>query len=282
MFDELKKIYVRPKPYSVYSAEALWNDEHISRRMLELHLDGNNDLASRNRDFVASSLAWMTARFHIGAGTRIADFGCGPGLYTTPLAEAGAAVTGIDFSARSIRHAREVAAGKGLAIDYVQQNYLDFASDRRYDLITMIYTDFCALSPAQRKGLLASFQRHLADGGALLLDVCALAAFQQRFETATCEHLLLDGFWSAQDYYAFMNTFKYQEEQLILDKYSIVEAARTWQVYNWLQYYSRQTLAAEFEANGFAIEEWYADVAGAHYREDAAEIAVVARKVSRG
>jgi len=280
MYNELNKIYARPKPYECYTAETLWNDEHISRRMLELHLNEEVDLASRNRVFVDRSLAWMIEHFDIGSSTRIADFGCGPGLYTTALAEAGASITGIDFSARSIRYAREVADRKRLTIDYVQQNYLDFESEQRYDLITMIYCDFCALSPAQRSTLLASFRRQLDNEGALLLDVCSLAAFEKRSETGTCEHLQLDGFWSAQDYFAFANTFKYQEENVVLDKYTIVEAARTWQVYNWLQYYDRQSLTAEFAENGFRIEEWYANISGAPYCRDAPEIAVVARKAS--
>lgn len=280
MFEMLKKIHERPQPYEYYTAETLWNDDHISRHMLAAHLDGANDLASRNRGFIDRSLAWLIARFNIGAGTRIADFGCGPGLYTTPLAEAGATVTGIDFSSRSIRHAQQVAASKKLAINYLSQNYLAFTSERQFDLIIMIYCDFCPLSPAQRKKLLAIFHRHLDHGGRVLLDVCSLAAFNKRTETATCQHRLLDGFWSPRDYFGFLNTFKYPEEQLTLDKYSIVEHNRTWQVYNWLQHYSRQSLAEEFSAQGFDIEAWHADVAGTPYRADAPEIAVVARKVA--
>jgi 2-polyprenyl-3-methyl-5-hydroxy-6-metoxy-1,4-benzoquinol methylase len=40
----------------------------------------------------------------VDESTEIADFGCGPGLYTEKLAERGATVTGIDFSENSIRH----------------------------------------------------------------------------------------------------------------------------------------------------------------------------------
>ncbi len=44
----------------------------------------------------------------------IADFGCGPGLYATRLAQRQATVTGIDFSKRSIQYAQEVATREGL------------------------------------------------------------------------------------------------------------------------------------------------------------------------
>ena len=59
------------------------------------------------------------------------------------VAEKGASVTGVDFSERSIRYARESAAEKNLDIDYINMNYLDFRTDVQFDLITMIYCDFC-------------------------------------------------------------------------------------------------------------------------------------------
>ena len=54
--------------------------------------------------FSASSAAGNSNDNHfcIAESTRIADFGCGPGLYTTRLARKQAQVTGVDFSKRSI------------------------------------------------------------------------------------------------------------------------------------------------------------------------------------
>ena len=64
--------------------------------------------------------------------TEIADFGCGPGLYTAKLAQRGVIVTGIDFSETSIKYAKKVAAEKGLKINYVLANYFDFEGFRFY------------------------------------------------------------------------------------------------------------------------------------------------------
>ena len=211
-------------------------------------------------------------------GQIVGDFGCGPGLYTTRLAEKGANVTGIDFSERSIRYAKETALQKDLHIHYVRQNYLEFETDQRFDLIIMIMCDFCALSPAQRKTMLCKFHQLLKPGGSVLLDVYSLAAFDQKKEAATYEHNLLDGFWSPEHYYGFLNTFKYENEKVILDKYTIVEEARTRVVYNWLQYFNRDSITTEFEANGLKVEEVYSDVAGTPFRPDALEFAVEARK----
>ena len=126
MFEELKRINARPKPFEFYTASDLWTDEHTSAQMLRYHLDRDMDLSSRNHDFIDRSVAWMASHFSIGPGTAVADFGCGPGLYTTRLARHGAKVTGIDFSPRSIQYAKDTAATEGLDIRYLRENYLDF------------------------------------------------------------------------------------------------------------------------------------------------------------
>jgi SAM-dependent methyltransferase len=246
--------------------------------MLEYHLNESLDLSSRNKDFIDRSLKWIVSHFGIGVNTIIADFGCGPGLYTTQFAEKNADVTGIDFSERSIRYAKETAARKGLNIDYVCQNYLEFETEKRVDLITMIMCDFCALSPTQRKKMLTGFYRLLNVGGSVLLDVYSLNAFDQREEVSTYEYMQLNGFWSSENYYGFLNTFKYDEEKVILDKYTIIEEARTQTVYNWLQYFSPESLRKEFEGNGFKIEEYYSDVAGTIFSPESVEFAIVAKK----
>ncbi len=66
---------------------------------------------------------------------------------------------------------------------------------------------------------------------------------------------------------------------MVLDKYSIVEARRTFMVYNWLQYFSRQSLVEELQKNRFQVVEYYADVVGTDYSEAAGEIAIVAQKL---
>lgn len=276
MFEQLAQINSRPAPFEFYTASDLWTDEHTSEQMLMYHLNEDVDLSSRNHAFIDRSVEWIASHFKIGKGKKIADFGCGPGLYATRLARLGANVTGIDFSKRSIEHAREAAIKEGLAINYVNENYLDFDTDERFDLIIMIMCDFCVLSPGQRKELLAKFHTLLKHDGSVLLDVQTLNMFDKKEEAATYEENQLNGFWSPNRYYGFVNTFKYDEEKVVLDKYTIVEADRTRTVYNWFQYYSRESLEKEFADCGFKIKNFYADVSGAEFDPNGAEMAVVA------
>jgi len=279
MFEKIEQINARPRPFEFYTASDLWTDAYTSEQMLKYHLDEEVDLSSRNAKFISDSVQWIASRFKLNSETRIADFGCGPGLYTSKLARTKAQVTGIDFSKRSLEYARDEASKEGLSIDYLNQNYLEFETDRRFNLVLMIMCDFCALSPDQRKVMLSKFHSILEPGGAVLLDVYSLTAFAQREETARYEANLLGGFWSPNKYYGFLNTFVYDKEKVVLDKYTIVEAARTRTIYNWLQYFSPDDLKKEFVENGFSIEECYSNVAGSPFDSESAEFAVVARKV---
>ena len=278
MFQELKEINSRPEPFQFYTADDLWTDEHTSKQMLEYHLNESVDMSSRNRKFIERSIKWIASHFGVNETTEIADFGCGPGLYTERLAEVGATVTGIDFSESSIRYAKQSASRKDLEINYILMNYLDFHTTASFDLIIMIMCDYCALSPHQRKMILSKFRSMLKPGGSVLLDVYSLNSFNRREESATYEFNQLNGFWSPDDYYCFINTFKYENEKVILDKYTIIEEKRKRTVYNWLQYFSEDSLTKEFEENGFRVESLYADVAGKPLSPDSEEIAIVAVK----
>ena len=279
MFEELEKINARPKPFEFYTAGDLWTGDHTSKMMLFYHLNEDIDAASRNAAFIDRSVEWIVSRFDIGEGTKIADFGCGPGLYAVRLARSRADVTGIDFSARSLEYARQAASSEGLSVRLVHQDYLEFESREGFRLILMIMCDYCALSPDQRRTMLEKFHALLGSGGSVLLDVYSLAAFERREEEALYEADLLDGFWSPNRYYGFLNIFKYPEDKVILEKYTIAEASGTRTVYNWFQHFTPETLERELAECGFAVEGFYSDVAGSPFAPESPEFAVIATKV---
>jgi len=194
MFYALENMNARPKPFEFDTASDLWTDGHRSKQMLSFHLNEEIDVSSRNAAFIDRSVEWIISHFSVGSGTKIADFGCGPGLYATRLAKRQADITGIDFSKRSIQYAQEVLTRNGRSIHYVNQNYLEFETDDRFHLILMIMCDFCALSPIQRKKMLSKFYTFLKPGGFVLLDVYSLAAFDEREEIAMYEANLLNRF----------------------------------------------------------------------------------------
>jgi SAM-dependent methyltransferase len=278
LFETLERINTRPDVYSRYTADALWTSPDISEMMLRYHLDGKVDLASRRTEFVERSLAWIVAKFELGADKRVIDLGCGPGLYVNQLARSGARVTGIDFSPRSIAYARAGAEREGLDVDYRLGDYLALDIETGYDLAMMIMCDFCALSPGQRGQLLQRVGELLAPGGAFLFDVNSLAFYDTWEETVAYSYEMMDGFWSSEPYYGFLNTFRYDEEKVVLEHYLIVERERQAEYFNWFQHYSLESLTAEVEAAGLVVDEAFGDVAGEAIDASLPEFAVVVRQ----
>lgn len=279
VFPVLATIGQRPEPFSVSTVQTLWTDPHISAQMLAWHLDPMAPLASRPAAVIDAGVAWMADRLGIGPGTRLCDFGCGPGLYTSRFAERhGAQVTGVDFSARSIAHAREATARAGLPITYYEADYLTFSTVDRFDVISLIFSDLCPLSPAQRQRLYGIWREHLVPGGRVVFDVVSRARFETLSEGMTGGRRFMDGFWAAGDYVGVQETFLYDAESLSLDRYTIVEADdRAWVVYNWLQHFTPEAIAAELAGAGFVVEDMYGDLTGAPLEPNSSEIGVVAR-----
>ena len=279
MYKQLKEINKRPEPFQFYTAEELWADEYTSKKMLEYHLNESIDVSSRNLNFINQSVDWISNHFNLNLNSDIIDFGCGPGLYTNRFAKKEIKVTGVDFSKRSIDYAKQIASNSNLGVDYIHKNYLDFETDKKYDLITMIMCDFCALSPDQRKVMLGKFTNLLKPNGKVLLDVYSLNYFDQKDELSTYELNHLNNFWSPDDYYCFINSFKYNDTKVTLDKYTIIEKKRIRVVYNWLQYFDQEGLKKEFAECGFEVGGFYSDVAGSPFDLKSSEFAVIASKM---
>lgn len=273
-YTDLKNLSSRPPVFSVYSAKTLWTDPHLSKMMLATHLDQNTALASRPTEAIDRVVAWIDQSFGLD-GASVCDLGCGPGLYANRFAARGATVDGLDFSQGSLAYARDHApAGAGSAT-YRLANYLEDPLPEQMDLVTLIYCDLCPLSPDQCRSLLTKVRRALAPGGTFILDVFSTSAFEHVVEGAFFEHRMMNGFWSADDYFAFKHTFRYHEDRVSLDRFTIIEQERTWDVYNWLRYFSRDEIAQELKTVGFS-DVHFADGFGSNPKDETT-FGVVAR-----
>lgn len=283
LFSELRRIGDRPAPFAEYTTPRLWNDPHISKSMLEAHLNPGGDAASFRPERIDRCVEWSAERFAIGAGTRLCDLGCGPGLWTRRWAGLGARVTGVDLSERSITHARDSAEEQGAGIRYLLCNYLDLPLHEvgtGFNLVTLVYGDFSVLSPPQRQKLLATCRAVLQPGGHLLLDVASAARWQRAHENSSYAFHAEGGFFSPWPHHLFSQTFKYEAEKLLCDKYTVVEQRRRFALYNWNQCYTPETLRTALQAGGFDTEELFSGLAGEPYCGDADWIAAVARRAN--
>lgn len=173
MFKIIKDALETPKIYT-QTETAFWNDDHISKQMLKAHLDPEVEGASRKLKFIEKSVEWISEVVPSEKYLSLLDVGCGPGIYAERFTHQGYYVTGIDFSIRSIKYAKESARKKNLPIIYHYEDYLMIKLNKEYDFAVMIYCDYGALSSLNRKVLLNKIYQHLKDGGKFLFDVFSM------------------------------------------------------------------------------------------------------------
>ena len=123
MLEQLEK-WLEPPEMDAAGDSVFWQDDYISKKLLDVHLDPHDDLASRKPGFMDRSAGWIGSLMPPALYPRLLDLGCGPGLYALRFAKTGYAVTGVDFSRRSVAYARDAAKTQGLAIDYICEDYL--------------------------------------------------------------------------------------------------------------------------------------------------------------
>ena len=278
MFEDLKNFSAKPQPYSVYTAPELWSRPHLARQMLKFHLDPATPLASRQPGQIDAIVSWLDETVSL-KGKRLLDLGCGPGLYAERFCDKGAAVTGLDLSEVSLAHARAEAMRRGLGIAFLLANYVTGDLPGGFDLITLIYCDYGALSPAQRQSLLAKIKGALKPGGRFVFDVNAAAAFETVKGESLIEPRLMDGFWAPGDYVGLKKTFRYPQELVSLDRYLIIEPGEVWQIYNWTQFFTVGALKEELTAAGFEAEHVTGSLAGEALTDTGSLIGGVAKPV---
>lgn len=254
------------------SDEPFWDDEHISKGMLEAHLNPDWDAASRRHSVIDKSVKWLKSI--IPAGSKILDLGCGPGLYTKILSDEGYDVTGIDYSRRSIAYARE----NDTKTKYIYQNYLDIDYSEEFDVITLIYCDYAALTLDERKVLLSKVHRALKSNGLFIFDV-----FTEHTYKGKCDHTYWSyhehgGFWSDKPHLCLGAVYFYENNTVKADKTVIITDDSIREFLIWDTVFTKDSLLREVTPFGFIMNGIYDDVCGSRYTGKADTLCIVLKK----
>jgi SAM-dependent methyltransferase len=261
MIQQLIELQKKPEPFTP-GEPLFWDDPHISKQMLDVHLNPDIDAASRKPETIDRSVKWLIETLGLKPGVSLLDLGCGPGLYASRFAQAGFHVTGVDYSRRSIEYASNHAKENGLQITYRYQNYLELNDENSYDAAFLIYGDFCPLNPEQRSTLLQNIHRALKPGGHFVLDV-STREHRQKHGNRNAWYAAESGFWKSGPHLVLEEGFDYPEQSIWLDQYTVVEADGKVSVYrNWFQDYTPETITEELAQGGFAVESLWGDLTG--------------------
>ena len=263
-----------PMPFA--PGAELWNDPHISRQMLKAHLSPDTDAASYKPDTIASICRHLPQAMGLKEGAAIVDLGCGPGLYAKELTGRGFSVTGIDRSENSIRHARELNAGRRAV--FVNASYLEPFGEHCFDAATMISKDFGVLPPECRRTLLGNIRTALRPGGYFALDVHSLYDYAQRQKNdAPCWEASSSGFWRPHPYVTLSKTFFYSELSVLCTLHAVMDEEIA--VYRiWQTYYTPESITEELRQNGFAVRAVWGNLKGEALTESSPVIGVLCQK----
>jgi len=245
---------------------ALWDDEHISKGMLEAHLNPNLDAATRNHEFLDKSVKWIAEVAPPSQYVKLLDLGCGPGLYAERFAKAGYSVTGVDFSKRSIEYAKEQTMRKGSGIEYCYQNYLTLDYAQQFDVVTLIYCDYAPLSITDRLTLLKKVYQALKPNGKFIFDV--FTPKMRREESRIWHSYEGGGFFSEKPYLLLEAVYQYDDDDMTELRQHIVVTNDDVNCYIAQgHFFTKESLLSEIQPIGFSSFEFFGDVAGNEYSD---------------
>jgi 2-polyprenyl-3-methyl-5-hydroxy-6-metoxy-1,4-benzoquinol methylase len=249
----------KPKLYEKGDS-VMWTDSHISKQLLDVHLNSEIDLASRKTETIKSTVEWILGSADL-RNLNILDLGCGPGLYSELLAKDGHKVTGVDFSSHSIRHAKKEAEKKNLDIRYINENYMELdLEENSFDLVILIYTDFGVLLPHERDQLLEVIKKVLKPNGIFIFDVLNDKNIETKTSPKSWE-VSEQGFWKDKPYLALSESFLYEEEKLILYQHILLDEQENLNVYRfWTHFFSHPDLNEILNDHGYINVSFYEDV----------------------
>lgn len=276
MLTQVMKMAKKPALYAKGTME-LWTDEHISKGMLECHLNPDVDAATRKHSTVRKIVEWIGDVAPAKQYCNLLDLGCGAGIYTEGFYQKGYNVTGMDFSERSIAHAKNSAQEKNLPITYHYRDYLTMDFEGQFDLVTLIYYDFGVLSTDNRASLLKKIYTSLKPSGILIFDVYTPHQYSGRKEYKRWEYAE-GGFFCDKPHLCLNSFYRYDEQNTFCDQHIIITEQNVRYINIWEHTFTIEELFQDIATAGFDIDNLYGDMTGRIYCDDSKEICVVARK----
>ena len=275
--NQLLKLSQKPELFE-RSETSFWDDPHISKKMLEAHLNPDWNAASRKTSIIDKSVEWLNEEIFLNKDLKILDLGCGPGLYSSRLAELGYSITGIDYSRRSIDYAEDKARKNNLDIKYIYQNYLTIDFESEFDVIMLIFCDLGALTNKERDILLAKIYKALKPGGTFIFDIFT-DKNRKRDDLARSWEIKENGFWSERPYLAITESFLYPEADTFLDQTLVITEGEEIKIYRLFNhFYTKENLNDLLSEFGFKNHSYYSDSTGNSFSKESETIAVVTEK----
>jgi SAM-dependent methyltransferase len=266
MYDNELKLFQR-------SNQTIWTDEHISKSLLDAHLDESNDAASRKPQRRIDIVNCINNS--LKPNSKIIDLGCGPGLYAYELGKLGHNVLGVDFNSESINYAQKNKCISDI-VEYKYCNYLEDTITGKYDAAIMIFCDFGALVPDEQKLLLKKLHNLLENDGIFIFDVFGKEEIKNKQEKRDWHISKGSDFWNKEPYFLLKEEKLFEKESALGTRYYLINHVdgHTKEFTLWDQYYEENSIKKLLSENGFEVIEINKDII--KYKEET--LLIIAKK----
>lgn len=251
-----------PEPWADGDDKIPWNDPEFSERMLREHLSQTHDAASRRTERVAAQVRWLFEQALNGRPGRVLDLACGPGLYTSQLADLGCACVGIDFSPAAIAHARAQAIQRRLDCDYQEEDVRTATYGGDFRLVMLIFGELNVFRPSDARLVLSKARAALSGDGRLVLEAHTEGAVRKMGAHRPSWQLVERGLFSDRPHLRLDESVWDEAHRVAKRRHFVVDVeTAAVSVYGQsVQAYSDAEYRAMLDACGFApidvSEEW--------------------------
>ncbi|HKS05258.1 MAG TPA: methyltransferase domain-containing protein [Gemmatimonadaceae bacterium] len=182
-------------------------------------------------------------------GARVLDVPCGQGRHARLFAGAGMHVTGVDYSAHLLSHARAATRGSGVKYVRADMRRLPQSLSGKFDAVVSLGASFGFFAtPAEDDATVASYARALVPGGQLVLHAANRDGVMARF--------IEKDWWRADDGTLVLHEREFDPVSAILTVYVVLQRrADSRQRAYRMRLYTASELAAMFARHGLTLTE---------------------------
>ncbi len=274
LLDTLQRLQSQP-PLFERGELKFWDDPHISKCMLETHLNADTDLASRRPETIDRTVKHLFSSGTLQPGMRVLDLGCGPGLYAERFSKAGCLVTGLDLSEGSLTYAREHAKEQGLDIEYRCMNFLEMDYSDTFDAALQIYGEVNTFSDEARQKLFSLIHKALKKKGKFIFDI-STRVHRMKYGCKDGWYVSDGGFFSPRRHMVLERGFDYPEQSVWLDQYIVAEQQECKVYRNWFHDFTLDGITEVLRKAGFSVKSVWNELTGVPYQEGGEWIAIAA------
>lgn len=204
-------------------------------------------------------------------GDSVLDSCCGQGRHSIVLSDRGFKVTGVDLTESYLEKARGSAAEKGLEIEFIREDILNFTRENTFEAATNLYNSLGYFEdPDDDLVYFKNIYLSLKKGGKFIIECTGKEVLSRDFRD--CFWYEYDDFKIMVEYSVNLNWTELETRWIFLKEGKETDTVFRHRIYSALE------LACLLSDAGFCQIEFFGDYDGIPYDQNAQRLIAIAEK----